>query len=143
MANYIKLEWKNSCDLGRILYSTADTPLGLFKNKLFLDTEIGEPDYLHSEDGHDNGDGVFIKEIETLVKNYRFKVVVPEDIADALEAMALHDTITLTYTNGLYSSNIRNVKVNTTWEENSNQCLAIVEVIFEQDDQVVKGSCCD
>lgn len=137
MANYIKLEWWNSCNLGEIYYT------GGFKNKLFLETEIGEPEYLHEETGHEDGNGVFVKELESLVKNYRFKVVVPEDIVDALEAMALHDNITITYTNGLYSSAVRNVKVNATWSEETNQCLAVVEVLFQQDDQIIKGSCCD
>lgn len=137
MANYIKLEWWNSCNLGNILYTTG------FKNKLFLDTEIGEPEYLNVEDGHDDGNGVFVKEFESLVKNYKFKVVVPEDIVDALQAMRLHDNINITFTNGLYSSSVRNVKVNTTWMEDENQCLAIVEVLFEQNDQLIKSSCCD
>lgn len=141
--NYIKLEWRNSCNLGNILYSNGDAAVTAFRNKLFLETEIGTPEYLHDEIGHEDGNAVFVKEEESLVKNYKFKVVCPEDIVDALEAMALHDDIRITYVNGLYSSAIRNVKVNATWLEDTNECMAEVEVIFQQDDQIVKGSCCD
>jgi len=134
--NYLKLDWSNSCDLGRVYYS------GGFTNTLYLDAEIGKPEYSIEEEGFENGDGVFIKTRERLIKNYKFEIVVPEYIADALVFMALHDNIRISYTNGLYSSTVRNVKVNVNWEDITNSCLAIVEVSFQQDDQILKGNCC-
>lgn len=134
--NYIKLEYSNSCDLGKVYYA------GGFQNVIYLDTEIGAPEYQHEEDGEDNGDGVLIKTFEKLQKIYKFQVLVPEYMADALMFMALHDTITLSYTNGLYTASIRNVIVNVTWDEDTNSCMGIVDVSFQQDDQVLKDNCC-
>lgn len=134
--NYLKIEYSNSCDLGNVYYQ------GGFINTIYLDTEIGAPEYKYEEEGEDNGDGVLIKTFEKLQKVYKFQVLVPEYMADALMFMALHDVITISYTNGLYSTSARNIIVNVTWDEDTNSCMALVEVSFQQDDQVLKDNCC-
>ncbi len=136
MANYIKLTWKNSCDLGNIYYS------GGFENKLFLDADIGAPDYNETEEGEENDAGIFVKTLEKLQKVNKFQCYAPEYLVDSLKLLPLHDDVRISFTNGLYSSQIRNIKVEVEWEDISNQCMALVTVLFEQDDQVVKDSCC-
>jgi len=136
MANYVKLEWSNSCDLGGIYYQ------GGFINRLFFDANVGMPDYEEEIEEEYNGDGVLISTFQRLVKIYKFQVFVPEYIADALKLMQLHDTITLTFLNGTYSSAIRNIKADVSFEDITNGCLALVTISFQQDDQVVKTNCC-
>lgn len=133
----IKLTWKNSCDLGGIYYG------GTFENKMFLDTVIVKPEYTKVEDGFENDDGVFVKEYESLVKTYKFEIIAPEHIINALELMAMHDDVKISYTNGMYQSQIRNIHVNASWEDSFDDCMATVEVTFEQDDQVIKTACCE
>lgn len=136
MANYIKLTWTNSCDLGKIYYA------GGFTNKLFLDADIVAPDYNETEEGIENGSGVFIKTLEKLQKVNKFQCEAPEYLVDALKLLPFHDDVTISFTNGLYSSAIRNIKVDVEWLEESNKCTALVTVSFQQDDQVVKDNCC-
>lgn len=136
MANYIKLEWSNSCDLGGIYYQSG------FSNKLYFDTNIGNPSYEEEIEEQYNGDGVLIATFQRLVKNYNFQVYAPEYIIDALKLMQLHDTITITFLDGTYSGEIRNVKVDVSFEDISNQCMALATISFQQDDQVVKTNCC-
>lgn len=137
MATYIKLEWWNSCDLGRIYYQ------GGFKNKLFLDASIGRPDYAYEAEEQQDGDGAAVKNYEKLEKLYKIETYQPEYVVDALQAMQLHDNIRISLTDGSYSSTIRNVKVNATWEDISNQCMALVEITFQQDDQIIRDNCCN
>lgn len=136
MANYIKLEWTNSCDLGGIYYQ------GGFTNKLFFDTNVGNPTYEEEIEEQYNGDGVLISTFQRLVKIYKFQVFVPEYIADALKLMQLHDTVTLTFLDGSYSGTIRNIKADISFEDISNDCMALATISFQQDDQVVKTNCC-
>lgn len=133
----IKLTYKNSCDLGGIYYG------GGFENILFVDSVVCKPDYEKIEDGYNNDNQVFIKEYEALKKIYKFEIIAPEYMANALEFMSMHDDIRISWTNGLYQSQIRNVKVNVVWESQLNDCMATIEVLFEQDDQVVNSACCE
>jgi len=136
MANYIKLQWSNSCDLGGIYYQ------GGFSNKLYFDTNIGKPEYVEEIEEEYNGNGVLISTFQRLVKVYKFEVVVPEYVADALKLMQLHDTITLTFLNNQYNGAIRNIKADVNWEDITDDCMATVTISFQQDDQVVKTNCC-
>lgn len=134
--NYLKLEWWNSCDLGEIYYT------GGYRNRAYFETEVGKPDYQLEQETEPNGEGVDVILSQVRKKIYQFEVYVPEYMVDALVDMALHDNIRITYTNGLYSSAIRNVQVIPNWEEMSSDCMATVIVKFQQDDQLVDNSCC-
>lgn len=136
MATYIKLEWGNSCDLGTIYYN------GGFKNIVYFDSEIGEPGYENVEEGFENSEGVFIKTSEKLQKVYKFVVVVPEYLADALAALPLHDSIIISTTDGLFRQAVRNVRTDISPESITNSCLFTVEVRFQLNDQIIKDNCC-
>jgi len=136
MANYIKLQWSNSCDLGGIYYQAG------YSNKLYFDTNVGKPEYEEETEEEYNGDGVLISTFQRLVKIYKMQVVCPEYVADALKLLPMHDNISITFLNGQYSGVIRNVKVDVSWEDITDDCLATVDISFQQDDQVVKTNCC-
>lgn len=131
----IKLTYTNSCNLGGVYYE------GGFENKLFLDAPIIKPDYIRTQEGFENDQSVFIPEYDSIKKKYKFEVVAPEYIADALSFMALHNDVKIAYTNGLYQSQIRNIEVNVNWDETFNDCMATIEVLFEQDDQIINTAC--
>lgn len=131
----IKLTYKNSTNLGGVYYD------GGFENKLFIDAPIVKPEYVVTEEGFENDNSVFIKEFESLKKRYKFEFYGPEYIANALAFMAMHDDIKIAFTNGTYQAQIRNVKVNVNWESAFNDCMALIEVSFEQDDQITKTAC--
>lgn len=136
MANYLKLEWWNECDLGDIYYA------GGYVNKFYYETEVGKPEYVVEQDTQENGEGEDVVLSQVRKKIYQIEMYVPEYVVDSLVDMALHDNIRLTYTNGLYSSVIRNVEVGVVWEEDSNDCMAVVTIKFQQDDQLVDNACC-
>lgn len=133
---YIKLTWGNSCNLGKIYYESG------FVNKLYIDAPIGKPDYEYEVEEEYNSDGVLVSTYKRLVKIYKFEMFAPEYVADALQAMQLHDNINITLTDGTYSSAIRNVKVDVSWEGISNECLALCTVSFQQNDQITRTNCC-
>lgn len=132
---YLRLEWWNSCDIAGIHYGR------FFENKIFIDAEIGKPEFLEEEEGFENEEGVFITNYKKLIPVYRFEFMGPEYIVKAMKAMAMHDTILIG--NELYDAGIRNVEVNATWDPDTNDCLALIEIKFRQDDQIIKNSCCE
>lgn len=131
----IQLTYSNSTDLGGVYYGAG------FQNKLFIDAPIVKPDYVRVQEGYENDRAVFMPEYDSIKKKYKFEIIAPEYIADTLTFMALHNDIKIAYTNGLYQSQIRNVEVNVNWEDTFNDCMATIEVFFEQDDQIVKTAC--
>jgi hypothetical protein len=132
----IKLTYTNSCNLGGVYY------IGGYENILFIDSVVCKPEYENTEDGYNNDQQVFIKEYHALKKVYKFEAIAPEYIANTLSFMAQHDDIKISWTNGLYQSQIRNVQVSVNWEDQFNDCMATIEVSFEQDDQIVNTACC-
>lgn len=134
---YLKLQWSNTCNLGRIYYD------GDFRNMIYFDSEVGKPEYEYEVEEEYNSEGVLIATYQRLNKVYKFEVFVPEYIVDALQAMQLHDTITLTVINTGYTGTITNVKVDVSWEDITNECMALCTISFQQEDQIVKGSCCE
>lgn len=136
MAKTLKLEWWNDCDLGDIYYA------GGYKNVFYYETEIGKPSYEVEQQTQENGEAVDVILSQARKKIYQFEVFVPEYIVDALVDMALHDNIRLSTTDGLYASTIRNVEVSPEWESLTNECMAVVTIKFQQDDQLVDNACC-
>lgn len=133
----LKLEWWSTCDIGKIYYQ------GGYKNTVYLDADICRPSYDVLERGGENGAGVFIKNYSRFQKTCEMQVYVPEYLADSLSLIPLHDNIRITYTDGTYSGYIRNVNVNVEWDSDSNDCMGLVTITFQQDDQVVATNCCN
>jgi hypothetical protein len=133
--NYIMLQWNHSCDLGNIYYN------GGYKNRIFIKTDLGAPEYEYEVEAKENGDGEIIPVTQKTRKVYKMVILnCSEPLVDALNALQMHDTVYLAYSNGLYSAQIKNIKTIVTWE--NDQCLATVELNFHQDDQIISNSCC-
>jgi len=134
--SYLKLKYGNSCDLGNINYA------GGWQNIVYFDTTIGTPTFEDEQEGFENGDGVFIKTSQRLIKKYQFVIVAPEYIADAMKAMALCDNVQISDTDGLFFHQARNVEVDVAWEDISNGCMATITIKYQTGDAIVNSSCC-
>lgn len=134
----IKLEWRNSCDIGETLYQTAYT------NVLYFDTIIGLPRTIHQTEGIENGDGDFTTTFQRRAKTYEMTVYVPEYVLDALQDVRLHDTIKIT---SVTPYRVYEVVDKTTFQVESNfefdaQCMATAVITFEAHEVLIKSGCC-
>lgn len=129
---YLKIVWWDNEDLffnaGSILYKSAG-----FKNILYLDTEIGRPDYKFEEEG-DERDGYFFPEKQISKKVYKFTAPIPEYLADAMRLIRLSDNITIEKNGVIY--NCDTFLMNVDWLEQGD--LAGAEIEFTTDTVVKK-----
>lgn len=134
----IKLEWRNSCDIGDKLYQTGYT------NVLYFDTIIGIPKTTHQTEGIENGDGAITTTFQRRTKAYEMTVLIPEYVLDALQDVRLHDTIKIT---SIEPYRVYEVTDKTTFQVDSNfefdsQCMATAIISFEADEVLIKSGCC-
>lgn len=128
MDAYVKLEWWDDndfvMDAGAIVYNNAG--LNVYKNRLYLMTDIAKPEYTFTEDG-ENRDGYFfpIKQIST--KRYRFSILAPEYLLDIMRLIRMSDHIQITYRGEVF--NVDTFLMTPTWESGGQ--LASVECEFE------------
>lgn len=126
--NYICLEWFNiknlDCEVGTIVYELQDD---YFKNRLYLATELGKPDYVLTEEGEERNGYFFpIKQISE--KTYKFNFLSCEYLLDVLRLIHLADYIKLTDIHSkTYSAN--EFKIEYEWQEQGN--LAAVTATFQ------------
>lgn len=129
----ICVEWWDDDDIvmdaGIIAYS--DTT---FKNKLYLCSEIGKPEYPFSEEG-ENRDGYFFAEKQISEKRYKFNITAPEYLCDVMRfiRMADHIKVTDTYER---EYNCDSFLITPNWLEQGD--LANVECEFSTDTIVKK-----
>lgn len=133
MSGYLTIEWSNKSNLvsdsGIIVYE--DTP---FKNKLYLCTELGKPDYTFSEEG-ENRDGYFFAEKQVSEKTYKCTILATEYLCDVMRLIRMADYIVVTDRYG------REYKCDTflmtpKWQTQGD--LASVEIEFQTDTIVKK-----
>lgn len=129
---FLKIEWRNTTDLGSILYQDG------FTNRLFLDVEVDEPEYPVNIESDQNGDNVEVPRWKKWQKAYHFKVFCTEDLVDAFTAMQIHDTITVTLQTGQII-NVESLRASVEWQEYG--CLALVDVLLLED--YIIGTNCD
>jgi hypothetical protein len=135
---YHILEWKHLHDLGDIIYQTG------YINRLFLNIELGEPEYEIEEEVLKDING---NEVETLVRTRKvYKTVIPElpeYIVDSLSLTlqgASEITITLPENVGTIS-NIKQARVESTWVNDG--CAANVQITFKLEESIIKKTCHD
>lgn len=122
--NYIFLEWHNiknlDCEVGTIVYELQDD---YFKNRLYLATELGKPDYVLTEEGEERNGYFFpIKQISE--KTYKFNFLSCEYLLDVLRLIHLADYIKIIDIHGkIYSAN--EFKIEYEWQEQGNLAAAI------------------
>lgn len=122
---YLSIEWYDIDDLvfdaGRIVYSSDN-----FKNRLYVCSEIGKPEYTFEEVG-ENRDGYYFPEKQISEKTYKFTFIAPEFLCDVMRLIRLSDFVNI-------SSKGRNYKCDTflmtpKWQTQGD--LASVEIEFE------------
>lgn len=122
---YLCIEWFDQDDLifdaGRVVYDGHN-----FKNRLYVCSEIGKPEYTFEEVG-ENRDGYYFSEKQISEKTYKFTFIAPEFICDVMRLIRLSDFVNV-YSKG------RNYKCDTflmtpKWQTQGD--LASVEVEFQ------------
>ena len=132
ISDYLKITWwdeKNLVfDSGKIIYNNP-----AYKNILYLDTDIGKPDYKFEEDGKER-DGYFFAEKQLSEKVYRFTFVAPEYLCDAIRFIRLSDNVQI-YKNGI-DYIVDSFLADVAWQEQGD--LAAVDVEFRTNTVVKK-----
>ena len=130
----IKIEYWNTCDFADILYQTD------WKQRLYIDTEISRPEYPIEIETNKDGEGNDIPEFQRWQKRYKFKLVMPEFLTDALTLATLHDNIYITDKFGESAKVIvGSFLVSVNWVKD---CYAECEIQFDVD-YFVKSTCCN
>lgn len=136
---YLDVSFYNSCALGGLYFDPNDAQK--YAQRLFLKSDLSEPEYLSEEEGAEDSLGAFKAEFKKLTKRYNFEVLAPEFIADALNGLTLFDNVTIRLLSGqtisLTSEN--NLEALTTWT--GAGCFAIINTSFEFD-LIPKTNCC-
>lgn len=125
---YVKLEWYDEenfvMDAGTIVYNNPR-----FINRLYLNTEIGKPDYQFEEEGEQR-DGYFFPEKQLSEKTYRCTILAPEYLCDAMRLIRMADYVRVTDKNGkVYDCDT--FLITPKWQTQGD--LASVEIEFETD----------
>lgn len=129
---YLKIEWYSKenvvYDGGQIVYT--QTP---FRNVLYLDTELGKPEYKFEEEG-ENRDGFFYPEKQISEKVYKCVFIAPEFLCDCMRLIRMADYVRVTDKYGV-QYNCDTFLITPEWQVQGD--LASVEMEF-QTNTVVK-----
>lgn len=138
VSGYLKIEWYDDEDLifdaGVIAYTDEYGRPYNYRNRLFLCTELGRPEYQFEEEGEDR-DGYYFPEKQISEKIYRAQVLAPEYLCDVMRFIRMADHVAIADKYG------RNYVVDTflmtpTWLDQGD--LASVEMEFQTDTVVKK-----
>lgn len=128
---YLKIEWWDAQDFlmddSRIVYVLGES--SLFKNRLYLDTQLGKPDYEFEEEGEQR-DGYFFPEKQISQKKFKCVILASEALCDAIRLIRLSDYVKVTDRYGnIYRADT--FLATPKWEAQGN--LASVEIEFTCD----------
>lgn len=128
---YLKVEWWDAQDFimddNRIVYNIGES--ALFKNRLYLDTQLGKPEYEFEEEGSSR-DGYFFAEKQISQKKYKCVILASEALCDVMRLIRLSDYVKITDRYGnIYRADT--FLVTPKWEAQGN--LASVEIEFTCD----------
>lgn len=128
---FLKIEWWDAQDFimdgCRIVYSlTSET---LFRNRLYLDTQLGKPEYEFNEEG-ENRDGFFFPEKQISEKKYKCVFLASEYLCDVMRFIRLSDYVKVTDRFG-HIYRVDTFLITPKWEQQGN--LASVELEFTCD----------
>lgn len=94
---FLKVEWWDEQDFimdgCRIVYNITEQHL--FKNRLYLQTELGKPEYEFEEEG-DTRDGYFFPEKKLSQKKYKCVILATEALCDVMRFISLSDYVKVT-----------------------------------------------
>jgi hypothetical protein len=131
--SYLKLEWYNkenvAFDGGQIVYEQT-----YYRNYLYLDAEIGKPEYKFEEEGEER-DGYFFPEKQISEKVYKSVVLAPEFLCDCMRLILMADYVRITDKFGRVY-NCDTFLITPEWQVQGD--LASVEMEFQTDTVVKK-----
>lgn len=152
---YYILEWKNSCDIGNVIYQPISLDVAGheygecdYKNRLYLEGPITRLEYPFVEEGQTDGAQTFHATFKRWQKDRLFLIAkAPEFIVDALTAIRLHDTITLTeplqeqqqQTDAPVVINEIEYVVKPVFDD----CFSSIELKLTMDETITDASCCN
>ena len=126
---YLKIQWYDREDLvmdgERIVYDLGSS--SYFKNVLYLQTEVGKPDYEFEEEG-EKRDGLFYAEKMISEKTYKFQFLASEALCDVMRFIRMSDNIDITDKYGR-TYHCDTFLMTPKWEAQGN--LASVECEFQ------------
>lgn len=133
LSGYLKVEWFDKenlfFDSGMIVYQNPT-----FKNRLYLATELGKPDYTFEEEG-ETRNGYFFPEKQLSEKTYKCTILAPEYLCDVMRFIRMADYVTVTDKYGrIYDCDT--FLITPKWQTQGD--LASVEIEFETDTVVKK-----
>lgn len=117
----LRIEWENYEDM---IYNDGITLAG--KSVLYLNTELGKPEYTFEEEGTDR-DGLFFPEKQLSEKLYKFTFMAPEYLCDSLRLAQMADVVTITDKYGR-NYNCDTFHIAVEWQDQGD--LAAVEAEF-------------
>ncbi|NQU52434.1 MAG: hypothetical protein HQ522_07830 [Bacteroidetes bacterium] len=129
--NFLKIEYYDSESLafqgGRVDFTN------LFKFHIYLNTQLGRPEYPFEEQVENRG-GYTFAEIQTSEKTFKFNFVAPEYLLDAMRLIRMMDFVTVTNKADEYS--VDTFLITPKWE--AGGYLASVEAEFQCDTVIKK-----
>lgn len=129
---YMMIEWWDEQPLyyegGHIEYDGAK-----YKNRVYLHTQVGKPEYNFEEDGEDR-DGYFFPEKQVSEKVYKFTFLAPEYLCDAMRIIRMSDHVEITSRGEKYNAD--SFLITPEWQQQGD--LAAVEAEFETDTVIKK-----
>lgn len=130
----IRIEAVNSCAIGEIPV-TNFTP-----QKIFLNTLAEEPDYESEFKMKENGQKEERPLWAKVKKKYKIRAYCYESVCDFLNILPLFPVVNITDECGLQSP-VYDIEAKTTWPDEGNKCLALVEITFARE-FIPKTDCC-
>lgn len=131
MSGYLNLMWWDLNDLemdnARIVYK--DGAVACYRNQLWLQTQLGKPDYDFTEEG-ETRDGYFFAEKMVSEKKYKCTILAPEYLCDVMRFIRMSDRVYVTDQNGI-QYRCDTFLITPKWEQQGD--LASVEIEFTCD----------
>lgn len=122
---YLKITWWDlddfTMDAGTIVYKNP-----MFKNVLYLHSDLAKPEYPFEEEG-ETRDGYFFPTKQISEKRYRFNFLASEYLLDVMRFIRMADFAEIEYHGQRFS--LDTFLITPEWEDNGD--VATVEAIFD------------
>ena len=144
--SYTKIVYWDTCDIGGMFYRMKEINnfFPQYKNIIYLDLEIGKPEYEYEEEGEEDELGQFFPDFKKVEKEYFIEGVFPEFMVDALTLIPLHISrtgVVEVLTQYGYTAEIDTFTVEPSWQGKYG-VYALTELRFSSE-FITKTNCCD
>lgn len=126
---YVMIEWWDVEDLDSDGFGIVYIPeTGVqFKNRLYLMTQLGKPEYVFEEEGQTR-DGYFFPEKQVSEKTYKCTILAPEYLCDVMRFIRMSDVVKVKDNFGR-EYDVDTFLITPKWEDQGD--LASVEIEFQ------------